>query len=269
MLSTNFSFMLLRNKTAIIYGGAGAVGSAVAKAFAREGAQVFVGGRTLQKLETVASEINKTGGKAKAVKVDALNKDEVEKTVNGIVKQTGSIDISFNLISIDDEHGAPLSKMDYKIFSTPVINAIHTHFITAVAAIPHMQKKGSGIILALTANAARKPYENTGGFGVAGAAIEGICRQLAAEEGRYGIRVICLRSAGSPDAPGVDEAFKVHAQKSGVSREQFEKEFAERTLLKRLPRLAEVANAAVLMCTDHASAITAAIMNVTCGELVD
>ena len=261
--------MLLKNKTAIIYGGGGAVGGAVAKAMAREGALVYLGGRTLEKLEAVANEITKAGGKAKAVKVDALDKDAVEKTVHEIIQQNGQIDISLNAIGIEDEHGTPLSKMEYKSFSTPIINAIQSHFITAHGVVHHMQKQGSGVILAITANAARQPYENTGGFGIAGAAIEAICRQLAMEEGRHGIRVVCLRSAGSPDAPNVDEVFNVHAEKQGVSREQFEKQFAERTMLKRLPKLAEVANAAVLMASDNASAITGAVTNVTCGEMAD
>jgi enoyl-[acyl-carrier-protein] reductase (NADH) len=43
----------------------------------------------------------------------------------------------------------------------------------------------------------------------------------------------------------------------------------ERTLLKRLPKLAEVANVAVLMASDYASAVTGAVANVTCGEIVD
>jgi NAD(P)-dependent dehydrogenase (short-subunit alcohol dehydrogenase family) len=138
-----------------------------------------------------------------------------------------------------------------------------------MAAIRQMRQKGSGVILAITANAGRKPYVDVGGFGVACAAIEGFCRQLAMEEGKHGIRVVCLRSAGSPDSPGVDEVFRLHAQNAGISREAFETEFAERTMLKRLPRLHEVANAAVLVAADHASAITAAVINVTCGELAD
>lgn len=257
--------MLLKNKTAIIYGGAGAVGSAVAKAFAREGALVFLGGRTLKTLEAVAAGINQSGGKAKAVKVDALNRWEVEK----VVKDIGALDISFNLIGYSDVQGDALTKMEYENFSMPIGQAIQSHFITATVAARHMQQKKSGVILALTANAARKPYDNIGGFGVACAAIEGICRQLALEEGKHGIRVVCLRSAGSPDAPGVDEVFQKHAQNAGISREKFEEEFAARTMLKRLPRLAEVANAAVLMAADHASAITAAVTNITCGELAD
>ncbi len=132
-----------------------------------------------------------------------------------------------------------------------------------------MVKQQSGVILALTANAARKPYPNVGGFGVAGAAIEGLFRQLAMELGPHGIRVICLRSSGSPDTPGVDEVFRLHAANSGITREAFEADMAKSTMPKRLPRLAEVANAAALMASDQASAITAAVANLTCGELVD
>lgn len=83
------------------------------------------------------------------------------------------------------------------------------------------------------------------------------------------MRVVCLRSAGSPDAPGVDAAFRLHAESEGMSLEAFTARASEKTLLKRLPKLAEVANAAVLMASDRASAMTAAVANVTCGELVD
>jgi 3-oxoacyl-[acyl-carrier protein] reductase len=132
-----------------------------------------------------------------------------------------------------------------------------------------MQKQGTGVILALTANAGYKPYENVGGFGVACAAIEGFCRQMAMEAGKHGIRVVCLRSAGSPDSPGVDEVFNLQAKNAGITREAFENNFAERTMLKRLPKLSEIGNAAVLMASGKASAITAAVINITCGEIAD
>jgi NAD(P)-dependent dehydrogenase (short-subunit alcohol dehydrogenase family) len=111
--------------------------------------------------------------------------------------------------------------------------------------------------------------DNVGGFGVACAAIEGLARQLAGELGPRGVRVVTLRSAGSPDSPAVDEVFDLHAQEAGMSRAQFERGIAQRTLLKRLPKLAEVANAAVLVASSRASAMTGAVANVTCGEIVD
>jgi 3-oxoacyl-[acyl-carrier protein] reductase len=261
--------MLLKNKNAIVYGAGGAIGSAVAKAFAREGARVFLAGRTRSKLDKVAKEIASQGGIALIAEVDACNDQEVESYLNEVVRKSGSIDISFNAISIDDIQGTPLTEMKKEQFTQPVFIAMNSHFTTATAAARHMIKRSAGVILAITANAAVRPYDGTGGFGVACAAIEGFCRQLAQETGRHGIRVVCLRSAGSPDAPGVDEVFNQHAKNAGITREEFEAGFAERTMLKRLPKLHEVANAAVLLASDHASAITAAVTNLTCGELAD
>jgi 3-oxoacyl-[acyl-carrier protein] reductase len=260
---------LLQNKNAVIYGGGGAVGGAVAKAFAAEGAKVFLVGRTSSRLEVVLNQIVENRGLAETAQLDALDKNAVEQHLAGIVAKAGSIDISFNAISMGDVHGSSLAAMKREQFVLPVANAMAGHFCTATAAVRYMMKKGSGVVVAITANAGYKPYPDVGGFGVACAAIEAFYRQLAFEAGRYGIRTVCLRSAGSLDAPGVDEVFNLHAQNAGLSRKQFEDEFAERTMLKRLPRLAEVANAAVIMASGYASAITGAIANVTCGEIAD
>ena len=261
--------MLLEDKNAVIYGAGGAVGGAVAQAFAREGAKVFLAGRTLAKLESVAGEINKAGGMAEVAQVDALNEKEVESHLNKVVGKVGKIDISFNAIDLGETQGGPLTGMARERFTGPIMNAMTTHFITGTAAARHMAKNGSGVILAITANVAREAFANVGGFGVACAAIEGFCRQLAADVGPQGIRVVCLRSAGSPDAPGVEAAMRLHAENAGVSHAEFETRMADRTLLKRLPKLAEVANAAAMMASDHASSMTAVVTNVTCGQIVD
>lgn len=102
-----------------------------------------------------------------------------------------------------------------------------------------------------------------------GSAIEALCRQLAVDLGPRGVRVVCLRSAGSPDASGVDWAMTQLAERAGISREAFETQVAERTLLKRLPRVAEIGAVAALMASDRASAVTAAVVNVTCGAVAD
>ena len=81
--------------------------------------------------------------------------------------------------------------------------------------------------------------------------------------------MVTLRSSGSPDAPGVRRRLREHARAAGVTREVFEARIAEKTMLKRMPLMAEIANAAVLMASDRASAITAAVTNVTCGEIAD
>ena len=121
----------------------------------------------------------------------------------------------------------------------------------------------------ITATPARIPIANSGSFGIACAAIEGLCRQLAGELGPQGVRVNCLRSAGSPDAPGAKEAFAIHAREAGMTLEEFVAFSASGTLLKRFPTLAEVANMAACMASDQASAMTGTVANVTCGLIVD
>jgi 3-oxoacyl-[acyl-carrier protein] reductase len=261
--------MLLKNKNAVIYGAGGAVGGAVAAAFALEGAKIFLAGRTISKLNIVAEKILAAGGIAEAAVVNALDAGWVEKHLHAVISKEGHIDISFNAISINDIQGAHLTDMLYEDFISPVSNAMTSYFITATAAARHMKKNNAGVILAITANAGYNPYEYCGGFGIACAAIEGFCRQIAAECGRYGIRVVCLRSAGSPDSPSVHEALNIHAKSEGISREEFDRQFVEKTMLKRLPLLHEIADAAVIMASGKASAVTAAVINLTCGELAD
>jgi NAD(P)-dependent dehydrogenase (short-subunit alcohol dehydrogenase family) len=260
---------LLEGKVAVIYGAAGAMGSAVARAFAREGAHVELAGRTLEKVRALAVEIVAAGGAASAARMDALDRDSVENHLQTLVAARGRVDISFNLISVEGAQGESLVTMKPETFALPLEKGVRTHFLTATAAGRQMTKQKSGVILALTAQVARKPYVGSGGFGVTCAAIEGLCRQLAADLGGDGIRVVALRSSGSPDAPGVAAAIAEHARLAGVSREVFEARIAEKTLLKRMPKMAEIANAAVLMASDRASAITAAVTNATCGELAD
>jgi 3-oxoacyl-[acyl-carrier protein] reductase len=261
--------LLLKDKNAVIYGAGGSVGGAVARAFAREGASVFLAGRTLATLDAAAESISKAGGTVHTSQVDALDGQAVEQHLSEIMGQFGHIDVSFNVIDLGGAQGTPLTEMSQESFTHPIQTAMQTQFLTATAAARHMAKQGSGVILALTAQASQKPYPHAGGFGVACSAIEGFCRQLASEVGSQGIRVICLRSSGSPDTPGVREAMRLQAEKAGMTQVAWEAKIAENTMLKRLPRLAEVANVAVLMASDHANIMTAAIANVTCGEIAD
>ena len=262
--------MLLKDKTAIIYGAAGAVGSAVAHAFAREGARLFLTGHHAAPVEDLADRISgATSADVRVAQIDALDPAAVDRHAREVVATSGRLDVSFNLLGWGAAQGAALVDMNADDFLHPIQTAMRAQFITTTTAVRHMRDRGSGVILALTAQAARKPYLDVGGFGVTCAALEALCRQLAAEAGPHGVRVICLRSAGSPDTPGVAEAWNLHAEAAGVTLAEWESRMAATTLLKRLPRLAEVGNTAALMASDYASPITAAVTNLTCGELVD
>jgi 3-oxoacyl-[acyl-carrier protein] reductase len=257
--------MLLKNKIAVVYGAGGAIGGAVARAFAREGARVFLAGRTLASLERVAKEICDAGGISYAAQVDALDGHAVDSYVNAVVEQAERIDISFNAIDIADSiQGTPLIELTPDAVSLPVMHRVATNFLTARAAARHMVKKGAGVILMITASPARMAWPLTGSFGIEGAAIEGLCRSLASELSPQGVRVICMRSAGSPEsfANDLNDSF-------GKARKEMAAMISKETLLKRTPSLAEVGNVAVLMASDYASPMTATVANMTCGSIVD
>ena len=136
--------MLLKNKNAVIYGAGGHIGGAVARAFAREGAKVFLAGRSLTKLEAVAKDISAAGGMVQTAQVDALDEQSVAEYIAEVVKKSGGIDISFNAIGIEDVQGSPLIAMSFEDFSRPISIATKTQFLTAKAVWPHMIKKNSG-----------------------------------------------------------------------------------------------------------------------------
>jgi 3-oxoacyl-[acyl-carrier protein] reductase len=198
--------VLLENKNAVIYGAGGSIGGAVARAFAREGARVFLAGRTEAKLKSVADDIRAAGGRAQAAVVDALDEEAVDRHADAVVAEAGSLDISFNLISHPYTHGIPLAEMAVDDFIAPIETAARTTFITARAAARHMIPRRSGVILAFGGPGDRSaPLRDyyLGGTQVAFDAIETIRRQLSVELGPHGIRVVTLESGGvARVAPG-------------------------------------------------------------------
>src|SRR5256712_12373714 len=154
--------VLLENKNAVVYGAGGAIGAAVAGAFAREGARVFLAGRTRATLDKVASEISALGGTAEVAEVDALDEGKVEEHAAAIARKVGGLDISFNAISHGDVHGKPLLEMPFEDFARPISTAVRSKFLTSRAAARQMATRRSGIIMTITATTARQSIPEVG-----------------------------------------------------------------------------------------------------------
>src|ERR687897_1084908 len=263
--------MLLENKKAIVYGGSGSVGGAVARAFAREGANVSLAGRTLATLDKVAEEIRAAGGVAETAQVDALDEQAVEEHVDAVAEKAGGIDVSFNAIFNDDVQGAPLAEMPFEHFARPITKAMRNQFLTSRAAARHMVQRGSGVILTITGGY-REAFPTIGGTVVAWAAIEAQCRQWACELGPQGVRVVWLRTTGLPEAiPDTGEAVADLGTGfgEGMTREQIIAGMREQTILKRLASLDEVGKVAAFMASDRAGPMTATFANISCGAVLD
>jgi NAD(P)-dependent dehydrogenase (short-subunit alcohol dehydrogenase family) len=247
--------LLLENKNAIIYGAGGAIGRGVARTFAREGARVFLVGRTREKLEAVAKEIAAAGGSAEVAVVDALDEQAVGAHAQAVAAQAGSIDVSFNLISRGDVQGTRLLDMQVDDFMHPIATGVRSNYITARAAAGNMVQQGSGVILMVTSGSgeAWTPPEvwAMGGTGPADAATESFMRYLAAEVGPRGVRVACLWTAGV-----VMENDPLNAAKDML---------VSMSMLRKRPTIQEFADTATFIASDRGSGITASVINVNSG----
>lgn len=250
--------MLLEGKQAILYGGGGAIGGAVARAFAREGARVFLAGRTQGALDAVANDIRNAGGQADTAIVDALDEAQVDAHAAAVAAEAGGIDIALNVISHGDVQGTPLVEMQVDDFLRPVVTGLRTNFLTSRAVARHMLRRGGGVILLFGGHGDPLPGFNLGGLQVAFGALEYLRRQLASELGPHGVRVVTLQTAGVPDSipegiPGAQEIVQ---------------DIVGRTLLGRAATLADVGNVAAFAASDRARTITASAINITCGTAV-
>lgn len=254
--------MLLEGKIAVIYGGAGAVGSTAARTFAREGAHVTLVGRTAATLDRVAGEVRAAGGQAETAVVDALDPAAVDAHLDALVARTGRVDVVLNATHPGAVMGVPLREMTVDDFARSGTTSIRLNFAIGTAAARRMTATGAGVILTLSTSTTvlsgrDRRYHASGGFGVACAAAEEFTRALAGEVGPHGVRVVCLRPDALPETWGNVDSEPVSAAYQYM---------LDGTALGRMPTLQQVADAAAFAASDRGGALTGAILNLTCGS---
>lgn len=242
--------MLLQHKTAVIYGGSGSIGGAVARAFAREGARVHLTGRTLDSVRPLAEEIG-----AEPAVVDALD----EAAIDAHAAAIGPLDISFNAITHGDVQGTPMHEMDVEDYLRPVVTAVRSTFLTMRAAARQMIGNGGGAILIFGGEGDPPRAYHLGGLQTAFHALEAMRRQLSVELGAHGVRVITLRSGGVPES--IPTGFE--------GRDRIVGSLEDATLLGRCATFEDVGNAAVVAASDWGRTMTGATINISCGALLD
>jgi NAD(P)-dependent dehydrogenase (short-subunit alcohol dehydrogenase family) len=263
--------MMLKDKVAVIYGGGGAIGGAVARAFAREGARLFLTGRRREPVEAVAADVVSAGGSAEAAEVDALDEPALGKHLQSMIDKAGRVDVSFNAVGVPDAKilGVPLVELDVERFSQPIAAYTTSYFLTARLAARHMVPNRSGVIMTVTALLSRTGAPLVGGYGPAMAAKEALTRSLSAELAPQGVRVVGLRPQAMPETRTIKEAFEPRAETSGMTWDQWQAFLASRTHPRRLMTLAEMANMAAFIASDLASGMTGTTVNLTMGSLDD
>ena len=262
--------MRLEGKTAIVYGGAGALGGAAAQAFAREGAGVHLVGRSQAKLDAAARAIAEIGGEAHVAAFDVLDLAAVERHASEVAR-AGSIDVALLAVGIPHVQGVPLAELSAKDFLHPIDSYMRAHINVAKALAPHMMRQRDGVAIAISTQGSVLGFPGALGFGTACAAIEGFTRHLAAELGAHGARAVCIRSDAIPEASAQgshsQSVFAPLAAKQGMSVQQMLAESAKTKPLQRMATLKEFGACAVFAAT--ARSMTGAVINITAGAAYD
>ncbi|SFO94603.1 NAD(P)-dependent dehydrogenase, short-chain alcohol dehydrogenase family [Amycolatopsis arida] len=245
--------MLLENKTAVVYGAGGSIGSALAKGFAAEGARCVLVGRTPGTLDAVAEEIRAAGGHAETAVLDALDEAAVNDHADTVAARTGSLDISVNVIT-QDAIFTPLADMPVAEFARAIEKVAASQLLTTKAAARHMVKQESGVILFFGGSDHNQKQPGLGTVQIGMDVVESLRRQWACELGEHGVRVVTLLTGGIPESfPDMPE---MEPQKQAI---------ADATLLRRAATLADVGQVAAFVASDRARTMTSTQVNISCG----
>jgi len=263
---------MLNGKHAVIFGAGGSFGSVVATEFAAEGAEVFLSGRSASSVEEVARQITADGGVAHVAAIDAEDADAVDDYVDCIAKETGSIDVVFNLIGprlVEYGGGKPATQLSVDEFMAPLLRLVKSQFITSRAAARHMVEQRSGAILFVTGSPARPHTPGATAIGAAFGAIENLTRNLAQDVSPCGVREVCVRTAATPETRTIRELQATMTAAMNIPEEQVFKTLSDMTLLKVSPTIADMARTAAFAASDNARMMTGTVLNASAGAVID
>ena len=239
-------------KTAIVTGGAKGIGRGCVELFAENGANVVLADMNCDMATEVEQELKGRGLQAKAVKVNVKQVSDIEKMVNTAVESFGTVDILVNNAGIF--HSTPVEDVTEEEWDNIMAINLKSVFFATQKVLPYMKKKHCGKILNLSSLAGRNGGIVNGlGYSAAKAGIIGLTRGFAARFAQHGINVNAI-AAGSTDTGIL----------GGLSAQETA-ELVAKIPLGRYGTVHEVASAVAFLCSDDASFITGAVLDVNGG----
>lgn len=184
--------MRLHGKSAVIYGANSPAGTSVARAFAKEGATVYLAGRSTDRLQPVAREILNLGGAVEVAKVDPLDPESVAEHLHQVVMKHGKVDVSLNLAFLAVEGATRLCNLTDEQFAASAFTRVRSNFVTTAAAVREMAYQGQGLVIATSAPEPTGKDGKMAGQIIGNAAIEALCDQMRSDVGSFGVKLAYL-----------------------------------------------------------------------------
>ena len=253
--------MQLDGKVAVITGGTGGIGRAIAEGFLAEGARVVVSGRNAERGAQVVSELG--ADRALFSQGDATTKEGVEQAVEAAVEHFGNIDIMVNNAG-GAERLAPLVDLYDEDFDLVMKWNVYSTFWGTRAALRHMLPRNYGRIINISSVEGKHGKPVLTAYVAAKHAINGLTKAAAKEVGTQGVTVNAI-CPGLVITDIIRRTVRATAQAMGITFDEMVGLFAAESAIKRPNTVDEVAAVAVLLASDVGAGITGAIYSVDGG----
>lgn len=255
--------MKLEGKVAIVTGGGGGIGRAIALRYVREGAAVVVAGPTEEKIKTVEKEIRDGGWRALAMLTDVADEASVERMVRATLGEFGQIDILINNAGIAGPTALVPNVSREQWEHTLAVNLTGA-FLCAKHALPHMIQRRNGSIINITSIAGLQAYAFRSPYCASKWGMIGLTQTLAEECGRHDITVNAI-APGPVRGPRIERVIRRRAEEMDLSFEETERQYVEPTALKRMVEEDDIAAMAVFLASEEGSNITGETLNISAG----
>jgi len=238
----------LDQKVAIVTGGGTGIGQAIALTFAKEGADIVICGRTMDKLEKVAKEVEALGRHCLAIPADVSIKAQAQSLVKQTVDRLGKIDILVNNAGV--VRRASLLDMSEADWDTVMAINLKGVFLCTQAVAPYMIEWKYGKIVNISSTSGTGSLvPGLGSYAAAKAGVIHLTKAFAFELGRYGINVNAI-------APGAIITPMTYSQRTPEQAEQYIESAKKISVLGRVGSTQDIANLALFLASDESSFIS-------------
>lgn len=254
---------LLQEKVAVVTGSARGLGSTIALAFARAGADIVLTDIVTEPLEILKQEIERLGRRAIAIPLDVGNEKSVQECAEQTLHHFGKVDILANVAGVTGP-SAPLWKIELKDWQQTLNINTTGVFLCCRAFLPAMIERQSGSIIIIGSMTGKRPLLNRTPYAVSKIALVGMARTLAWEVGPYNIRVNVI-SPGPMEGERLKWIFETQAKDQGITVEEARERMKSYSPLHRFIPPENVADTAIFLASDMAASITGEDVNVSAG----